>query len=172
MRCAQAPDVVLAVLAALAAAIDIRYRRIPNWLVLAGIVAGFVVNSPGFAAAGFGIGFVLYFPLYLLRARGAGDVKLLAAVGAIVGPGNCFRIFVLTAVLGGAIAFGFVLLRGRVRRTLFNVGWILRGLLRFRAPWRENAELDVRSEKAMRLPHAALIAVGVFAFIVTNRQCL
>jgi len=87
-------QILLGILVAIAAIFDIRYRRIPNWLVLAGINAGFVWNSSvsgwsglGRAAEGLGLGFALYFPLYLIRARGAGDVKLLAAVGAIAGPG-------------------------------------------------------------------------------------
>src|SRR4051812_45965159 len=95
-----AAQALLGILILAAAGYDIRYRRIPNWLVLAGIVIGFAWNlyssgwsGLGHAAAGLGLGFALYFPLYLLRARGAGDVKLLAAVGAIVGPGNCFWVF-------------------------------------------------------------------------------
>ncbi len=83
----------MGILVTVAAVYDIRYRRIPNWLVLTGIIAGFAFNSYsdglsglGRAAAGLGLGFILYFPLYILRARGAGDVKLLAAVGSIVGP--------------------------------------------------------------------------------------
>ena len=94
-----AGQVLLAILAIIAAVFDVRSRRIPNRLVLAGIVAGLAWNVfeyglSGFARAGegLGLGFILYFPLFLLRARGAGDVKLLAAIGTITGPGNCFSI--------------------------------------------------------------------------------
>ena len=167
-----AGQILLGILVAIAAAYDIRYRRIPNWLVLVGIIAGFGLNlylssGPGLlrAAEGFGLGFILYFPLYLLRARGAGDVKLLAAVGAITGPGNCFWVFLLTAVLGGLIALVWLMIAGRVRHTFFNVGWIMRDLLHMRAPYQSNAELDVTTTKGMRLPHGAMIAVGAIAFI-------
>jgi prepilin peptidase CpaA len=165
-------QILLGILVTIAAIYDIRYRRIPNWLVLAGIVAGIswnVLSSGGSglgrAAAGLGLGFALYFPLYLLRARGAGDVKLLAAVGAITGPGNCFWVFLLTAILGGVIALVLVMFRGRVRHTFFNVSWIMRDLLRMRAPYQSSGELDVTTSKGMRLPHGAMIAVGAVAFI-------
>jgi prepilin peptidase CpaA len=167
-----AGQILLGILVATAAIFDIRFRRIPNWLVLAGIVAGLMWNVyssgwPGLirGAEGLGLGFVLYFPLYLLRARGAGDVKLLAAVGTITGPANCLWIFLLTAILGGLIALILLLFTGRVRKTFFNVGWIMRDLLHLRAPYQSSEELDVTTTKGMRLPHGAMIAVGAIAFI-------
>ena len=164
---------LLGALVTIAAVYDMRFRRIPNWLVLAGFICGisyhcFVSGFSGLgqSMAGLGLGFILYFPLYLLRARGAGDVKLLAAVGAITGPGNCFWIFLLTAVFGGVIAMVILLIRGRVQKTLFNVSWIIRDMLRFKAPHQSSEELDVNSSKGMRLPHGALIFVGAAAFAV------
>src|SRR5580692_6343045 len=146
-----AAQVLLGILVAIAAVFDIRYRRIPNWLVLAGIIVGLAWNvyssdhwSSGLLRSlkGLGLGFILYFPLYLIRARGAGDVKLLAAVGAITGPGNCFWIFLLTAVLGGVIAVVFLALKGRVQKTFFNMAWILKDLSNFKAPHHSSEELD------------------------------
>lgn len=170
---AGAAQILLAALTLVAAGFDIRYRRIPNWLVLAGIVSGFLWNSYSagwsglaHAAEGLGLGFALYFPLYLLRARGAGDVKLLAAAGAIVGPGNCFWLFLLTAILGGVIAMVYLMLRGRVKHTFFNVSWILGDLLKLKAPYKSSDELDVSTNKGMRLPHGVMIAVGAAALIV------
>ncbi len=171
-----AAQALLAALTLTAAVYDIRFRRIPNWLVLAGIITGFTWNlfsggwpGLGHSAEGLGLGFALYFPLYLLKARGAGDVKLLAAVGAIVGPGNCFWVFILTAILGGIIAMVILLLRGRVRRTFFNLSFIISDLTKLRAPHHSSEELDVRTSKGMRLPHGAMIAVGVAAFIVMTQ---
>jgi prepilin peptidase CpaA len=174
-----AGQILLAILVAVAAVFDIRYRRIPNWLVLTGIIAGLAWNLstsglPGLGrgAAGLGVGFVLYFPLYLIRARGAGDVKLLAAVGAITGPVNCVWIFFLTAILGGIIALVLLVFRGRLRKTFFNVGWIVQDLVKFRAPYRSSDELDVTTAKGMRLPHGAMIAVGALAFIFVAQRGL
>lgn len=168
-----AGQVLLAILAIIAAVFDVRSRRIPNQLVLAGIVAGLAWNVfeyglSGFARAGegLGLGFILYFPLFLLRARGAGDVKLLAAIGTITGPGNCFWIFLLSAILGGIIALVIVMFRGRARKTILNMAWIVRDITHWRAPYRRSEELDVRTDKAMRLPHAASILAGVIAFLM------
>jgi prepilin peptidase CpaA len=170
-------QILLGILVAIAAIFDIRSRRIPNWLVLAGLIVGVGWNVYSSewsgllrAAEGLGLGFILYFPLYLIRARGAGDVKLLAAVGAVVGPGNCWWIFLLTAVLGGAIALILLMFRGRMRKTLFNVGMIIEDLLHFRAPYRSSDELDVTTNKGLRLPHGAMIAVGTLAFLYIARR--
>jgi prepilin peptidase CpaA len=174
-----AGQILLGILVAVAAAYDFRFRRIPNWLVLAGIVAGFTWNvfslgwtGLGVAGAGLGTGFILYFPLYLLRARGAGDVKLLAAAGSIAGAANCLWIFFLTAILGGVIAVVLLLFKGRLQKTYFNVAWIMRDLLRFRAPYLSSEELDVTTSKGMRLPHGVLIAVGVTAFVFVAKSGL
>ncbi len=168
-------EILLGLLVAVAAVIDIRFRRIPNWLVLAGAAAGLAWNlysgglsGLGRAAAGLGLGFVLYFPLFLLRALRGGDVKLLAAAGAIAGPGNIFLIFLLTSILGGIIAFFYALSRGRLRQTIFNVSWIVRDLLTFKAPHKSSEELDVTTTGGLRLPHAPLMAAGVIAFILTT----
>ena len=166
-------QILLFILVAIAAIFDIVCRRIPNWLVLAGVLAGLVWNSSvagwpgsGRAAAGLGLGLALYLPLYLIRARGAGDVKLLAAAGAVTGPVNCLWIFLLTALLGGFIAVILVVFSGRVQQTFFNIGCIVNDILHLRAPFRSSDELDVTTTKGMRLPHGAMIAVGVIAFIV------
>ena len=169
-------QILLGILTMVAAGFDIRYRRIPNWLVLTGIVTGFIWNlyssgwpGLGHAAAGFGLGFALYFPLYLLRARGAGDVKLLAAVGAITGPGNCLWIFLLTAILGGVIAMVMLLWHKRVQHTFFNLSFIMSDLAKLRAPYKSSEELDVTTAKGMRLPHGAMILVGAAAFILITQ---
>jgi prepilin peptidase CpaA len=166
-------EILLGMLGGIAAVYDIRFRRIPNWLVLAGIAMGFVWNAvssgmPGVvhAAAGLGLGFILYFPLYLIRGRRAGDVKLLAAVGAIAGPVNCVWIFVLTAILGGVIVLIVIAIHKRTSRTFFNVAWIVRDLMRFKLPYKSSEELDVTTDKGLRVPHAAMMAVGVGAFIL------
>src|SRR5579875_1997618 len=92
--------VALLGIALLAGIWDWRSRRIPNWLTLAGVAAGISMNAlfagqPGVQASIFGllVAMGIYVPLYLLRGMGAGDVKLMAALGAIAGPRNWLIIF-------------------------------------------------------------------------------
>jgi prepilin peptidase CpaA len=159
-------------LCAVAAFWDLRTRRIPNWLVLTGLVAGFGLNGflyglPGLATAGLGMitGFGIYLVLHLLRAMGAGDVKFMAAIGSLVGWHEWFRIF-LAAVIFGAIAGVILALsKGRLRRTLNNVGYIIYEIAHGRPPHVRREDLDVKSEKALRLPHGAAIAAGVFVLV-------
>src|SRR5882762_9290208 len=165
-------QVVLVLIVMTAGIYDLRYRRIPNWLVLVGLVLGFGLNTflfglPGLerSVLGMGLALLIYFPLYLLRAMGAGDAKLMAAIGSIVGPGNWIVLFMVTAILGGITALIVLLFAGRLRKTFWNVGWIMNEVAHFRAPYHSSEELDVRSSRAMRLPHGAVIALGAIVFL-------
>ena len=161
-----------------AAAYDIRYRRIPNWLTLTGIILGFALNivvvyyeqplqGLKHSAIGLGFAFAVYFVFYLIHAMGAGDVKLMAAVGAIVAnPWNWFGIFLATALIGGVFALMLLLAKGRVQKTFWNVAFLLNELGHARAPYMAREELDVKSAKSVKLPHGLTIAVGCMAFIV------
>jgi prepilin peptidase CpaA len=159
-----------------AAVYDVRYRRIPNWLNVAGVLSGIAMNTflyqglpgLGFALKGMVLAFVVYLILYALHAMGAGDVKLMAAVGAIVGWENWFGIFLVTAVIGGMMSLILVVTRGRLRKTLFNVGFILNEMKNGRPAYLSNEELDVKSDKAARLPHGATIAVGSLFFLALS----
>ncbi len=156
---------------------DYRIRRVPNWLTLPGIVLGIVLNvfwartvGLWLSLEGLGLALAIYGSLYLLRALGAGDVKLMAAVGAIVGPAHWLHIFALTALCGGVGALILILVRGRFRHTLSNTGLILGSLGRGRAPHRSGPELDVRSTAGMRLPHAVMIACGTLLYVLVQWQ--
>ena len=109
----------LALMLVLAAYSDTRYHRIPNGVTFGGAVAGLVLQSyfGGFEALGSGflglaIGFVLFLPFYIRGAMGAGDVKLMAAVGAFLGPSATLLAAALTLIVGGVMAVA-ILLRHR-----------------------------------------------------------
>ena len=92
-------EIVLLAVLLVAAVYDVRYRRIPNWVTVTGVALGVALNAflraPAdawfslagvwFSLRGLGLAFGVYLVLYVIRAMGAGDVKLMAAVGALVG---------------------------------------------------------------------------------------
>ena len=154
---------------------DLRTRRIPNWLTLPAFLLGILLNGfldgvPGVlhALGGFVGAFLIYFLLYTLRAMGAGDVKLMAAVGAVVGWSVWLRIFLVTAILGGICAIVLSLWTGRLRQTLWNVRFILVEIAHLRAPYWRREDLDVKSQKSLKLPHGAVIAVGALAYLAAT----
>lgn len=164
-------QIILALMVVIAAVYDMRFRRIPNWLVLAGLVLGLGLNAFLFewgglrsSLLGMGLALLIYFPLYLLRGMGAGDVKLMAAIGSLVGAGNWLGIFIITALLGGVVAVIFLLARGRLRNSLWNVGFLIQRLASFKAPYARE-ELDLASPKSLKLPHGVAIAGGALLFL-------
>lgn len=169
-------QIVLALTAGAAAISDLRSRSIPNWLTLGGFLAGIVAQialggweGAKAAALGLGLAMLVYLPLFVLRAMGGGDVKLMAALGAAAGPQNWLAIFLITSILGAPIALAAILIRGRFGKTMRNIGAILSQLLRLRAPHRVQPELDVAHPQAVGLPHGAVIALGVAAFLLLAR---
>jgi prepilin peptidase CpaA len=169
----QKVEMVLLVMLLAAAVFDVLYRRIPNWLTVSGVVLGIAMNtvlgSPDagliFSLIGLVVAFGVYAALYALRAMGAGDVKLMAAVGALVGWERWFGIFLITAIIGGIMATLLVVARGRVRKTMFNVSFILSEMKSGRPAYLANEELDVKNKKALGLPHGAVIAVGTVFYL-------
>lgn len=154
---------------------DLRFRRIPNWLNLSGVVLGLGVNTlllarHGFAISLFGLicSLAVYVPLYLIRGMGAGDVKLMAAVGAMAGPRNWLIIFIATALLGGLVSILLIMLKKRCHQTWLNLAVILGELSHGRMPSHRDARLDVRDSRALRIPHGTIIATGAIAFLLLS----
>ena len=123
------PDlfVVVAVAAAtcVAAAIDLRTRRVPNAftrpLAATGVLlaaAGWGTAGVGGALAGWAVGLLLMLPGYLLGATGGGDVKLFAAAGSFLGPSLMVAALVHTAIAGALLALAIAARRGRLRDTV------------------------------------------------------
>jgi prepilin peptidase CpaA len=144
---------------------DWQVRKIPNWLSLAGIVAGFLLNDWRFALGGLGLALAIHLPLFALRATGGGDVKLMAALGALLGFEQWLRVFLISAVLGGVVALALVLWRGVAGETMKRVWFVLRSLGRGVAPYREKAELDVSSGLGRSLPRGVVVAMAVVVWL-------
>jgi prepilin peptidase CpaA len=130
-------DVALIVVLLLACAFDLRQRRIPNRLLAVGLLAAVILHlcsgSPAALLttflAGFALGIVMFLPLYLLGGMAAGDVKLMATVGAFLGPSLVFQASLATYICGGVLALAIVLLRRRARDAFVNAGALLQPLL-------------------------------------------
>jgi prepilin peptidase CpaA len=143
-----------------ATVIDIRTRRIPNALTasMAGVGIGLAVTglggiSLGAAAVGFVVGFALMLPGHALGATGAGDVKLMAAIGAIVGPGMVVNAFLFTAVAGGVLAVAVALRRRRLSATLAGTARMIA------APADTKREIESATSSS-RFAYGPAIAVG------------
>jgi prepilin peptidase CpaA len=147
---------------------DLRTRRIPNALTLGAAVVAVAFHTstnglPGLmsSAGGWLLGAALFFPMFALRGMGAGDVKLLAALGAWVGPSTVLWIALYAAVAGGVMAVATTLASGYFR-TMFRNVW---GLLMF---WRvagvqPHPELTLATAAGPRLPYAFPITAGAVA---------
>lgn len=118
----------------LACAFDLGQRRIPNRLLAIGLIAALMLHlSSGTPSAllsiylaGFAVGLVMFLPLYLAGGMAAGDVKLMAMVGAFLGPALAFQSSLATYCAGGLLALAIVLARRRGRDAFFNIGAMLR----------------------------------------------
>jgi len=122
----------------LAAAWDLGRRSIPNWLTASGIAAGLAGHAAsggwrglGSAAAGAAVGFALLMPLHWKGAMGGGDVKLLAAFGALLGPFGVLLAAVLGAAAGGVWAAVWAALRSRGRAVPYAPAIVLGAWLSF-----------------------------------------
>jgi prepilin peptidase CpaA len=159
----QSDAIVLATIVAgaiVASAIDLRTRRIPNALtaVLALLGVAFAASgisglTVGASLAGLGLGLALMLPGHLFGGTGAGDVKLFAAMGALIGPAHTLAAFLYTAIAGGAIALVVAVHRRRLRKTLG-------GTARLIGTAASNAADIARPHENNRFAFAPAIAVG------------
>ena len=169
----------LATLLLTAAVTDARTRRIPNWLTGGGIVIGLLVQALapvgvglfdyrwgglGALQASFGLaaGLGLFLPLYLLRAVGAGDVKLLAMVGVWLGPRLLLGATLLTLLVGGAMALTTMLATRSTRRVASNVQLLLTTAV-VGAHGGRLAAFDGAFTSGTRMPYAVAVCVGTLA---------
>ncbi len=162
----------MAALTLVAAVTDLHSRIIPNWLIVAGFIAGFGLNTvfgggEGLlsSALGFGLALLFYVPLFLLRGMGGGDVKLMAALGCMAGPQNWFSIWIIGSIIWGAIALISLLARNAAGGALWNMWFITKELVRLRLPYNTRPELDIGHGKARTMPHGFGMAIGTWVFL-------
>ena len=143
---------------------DVRYRRIPNAFVLAALVSGLMTHAifGGFSAllltslGGCALAFAIMFMLHIFGAMGAGDVKLFAAIGSMIGAGLVLQTFVVVACVGGVLAIYTMLRNGSVTSTLWRVTQIFVGLL----PGWELPRFGVPADRRHTIPYGVAITTG------------
>ncbi|HXT33636.1 MAG TPA: A24 family peptidase [Vicinamibacterales bacterium] len=146
---------------------DVRTRRIPNWLTGAIVGAAFGLAfgggpvTPMRALLGLVVGLALMLPGHVIGATGAGDVKLMAAVGAVVGPDVIFRVFLYSAVAGGVLAVVVALRRGRFNATLRATTNLVT------QPVHAKRAIEA-ADRANRFAYGPAIAVGTFFSLVVH----
>ncbi len=167
--------VLLIMLVLIAAWFDIKSRRISNWLVLSGLIASLgshiMFGNDIFAMWGLGFlaGLGMFLPLHLLRAMGAGDVKLMAMVGAFLGPVSIVGVVLMTLIAGGALAIAVTLWSGTLRHTLKNIRFMLTHTL-FNTLHGGGLQIEAPPVSACNLPYAVAIAAGTFIHIFLVRS--
>ena len=153
-----------------ATVVDIRWRRIPNALTatMAGVGVGLAAAgvsgiSLGASMAGLALGLALMLPRCAFGPTGAGDVKLMAAVGAIVGPALVVSAFLFTAIAGGVLAVAVAIRRRRLGATFVRTGRLIAA--------RPDASEDIRGAgSSNRFAYGPAIAIGsMFAATVGSR---
>jgi prepilin peptidase CpaA len=156
------------VLSLVAAVCDLLWRRIPNWLTVPAFLLGLawhiVQGTWREALLGLLLAVVIYLPLWLVGGRGAGDLKLMAALGTWLGPAAWIQVFVLTALIGGLWALVLVIAKRRVIATIKNIFGILRSLVTGRKPAHR-----LGSAGAIAVPHGAIVALAMLAWIAVMR---
>jgi prepilin peptidase CpaA len=145
---------------ALGAAIDLRSRRVPNWLTLGIAVAGLTLAatrvsglSLAGAVAGLALGLAVMLPGHLIGATGAGDVKLLAAFGTMLGPKATVLAFLYAALAGGVLAVLVAMQRRTLDVTLARTAVLVRSR-------GANVEEIERASSDNRFAYAPAIAIG------------
>lgn len=173
-------NLILSALLLGAAWSDVKSHRIPNRLAFFGAGLGLLLNSVlpegfGFVSAlpgavglwkaleGLVLGLVVFLPMYALRAMGAGDVKLMAMVGAFIGPNALIGTILLTFLIGGVLSLLTALRNGTLRQMFDNLKTMLLSSF-FKAAMQQMPTLDAAPVSAGKMPYGVAIAAGTFSY--------
>jgi prepilin peptidase CpaA len=156
-------EIFLVPLAVLIIYYDVRYRRIPNPFVLATLLTGLILNFglTGMSGVISSLGgcllaFILMFMLHVFGAMGAGDVKLFAAIGSVVGAHMVLPTLIVVVLMGGLLALVSILRSGAFKATMHRVLQIFVGLL----PGWEMPRFSIPADRRLTIPYGAAITLG------------
>jgi prepilin peptidase CpaA len=153
----------LLVLLTVAVVTDLRERRIPNAVTVPGLVVGLILAGiaetgfPGTAFGGAAVAFFVSLPFVALGGLGAGDAKLLTAVGAYVGTGGLLSVLLYGALAGGVLALANAVRRGAILGVILNTKDLFLYLITF---GRRGERIALDSPGARSIPYGLAIAAG------------
>lgn len=156
----------LAVLVLIAVWWDLRERRIPNALTVTGLVLALALRAlegPDALLSGLvamAIALVVAFPLVILGGLGGGDAKLLAAVGAFLGPAQLLTALVITGLAGGLLAVAVAIHRGLLYQSMVGAGHLVARLVGLPIA---GPRPTIHSPGVLTIPYAVPIAIGALA---------
>ncbi|MBZ5501972.1 MAG: A24 family peptidase [Acidobacteriia bacterium] len=144
---------------------DWRTRRIPNWLTVPGFLAGLALNAilgggqgARLSLEGAGLALGLLLPLVLLRGLGAGDWKLMGAVGALLGGRSMLFVLAVSFLASGLMGIVQIVMTKRVKKTLWNVAALVKGFVTFGI--RPNPEISLDNPMLLKQPFGAAVAAA------------
>lgn len=158
--------------------LDWKSRRIPNWLTVSGFALGLGVNAvisgwsgivKGLEGTGIGIG-VLLIPV-MLRGIGAGDLKLMASLGAFLGPWKLVSVLFVSIFIAGIMAVVEIVRKRRVKETLGNLGLLVQAFVTFGMGSRE-ALVTLDNPASLRLPFGVATALAMVIVVCTKPTLL
>jgi prepilin peptidase CpaA len=154
--------------------IDWRTHRIPNWLTVSGLFLGIAVHTwtAGWRGAlmsleGVGLALVVLLPLVLMRALGAGDWKLMGAVGAFLGPWMFLFVLLASVFVSGLMAMVLMVRTNRVKQTVRNLIVLVQGFFAFGL--RTHPEISLDNPGLLKLPFGVAVAVGTLIIFMAAR---
>lgn len=163
---------LVAIVLVVAAIIDGRSLKVPNWLTFPFAAAGFLYSlspggiSPLDSLAGLALGLALLLPLYAVGGMGAGDVKLLAGVGAWVGPSITLWSFVATVLVGAFMAIVMMARSGKFFSHIFQIREIASEWMAVRDPVLLAQTAAVRKPRMLLLPYGIPMAIGTITYFL------
>jgi prepilin peptidase CpaA len=155
--------------------IDLRWQRIPNWLVILTVLVSISWHAAmtGLAGlwmslAGMLVGTAVLFPLFLIRGMGAADVKFFGALGAAVTYENILTVLVFSLFIAGIMAAFRVVLARAFKSTLANVADIAKRFLH--GHFSPHPQANLASDRAIAIPFGVAVAVATWVFVLLRAQ--
>lgn len=171
------PIWLVSIVLIVAAVIDGIQLKVPNWITFPMIVSGWLYSAVafslqgdawyvglGWSLAGTAVGLALLLPAYAIGGMGAGDVKLLAGIGAWVHVLVTFYAFCLSAVIGALLAVAMVLIQKKWTKHYFQFRGILNEIVTIKNPETLASIAAERKPTMMLLPYGIPIAIGTILY--------